>query len=155
MRLLIEQIIKRVESVAVQLNKLSEDEWQKKSTPDKWSKKEILGHLVDSAQTNIRRMVVGQYQDQAHIIYHQNEWVKAANYQEYNTKELILLWELLNKHFARILDNLPKQYYGTFTNWSSSTTPLLVGDLVTLEFAAHDYFKHLNNHLMQMEVHLP
>ena len=48
-----------------------------------------MGHLCDSAQTNIRRMVVGQYQVDANIIYEQNVWVKAADYQHYDSSQLL------------------------------------------------------------------
>jgi hypothetical protein len=62
------------------LYKIDEKEYLLKPAPEKWSKKEILGHLVDSAQTNIRRFVVAQYEEQPHIVYAQNAWVTAANY---------------------------------------------------------------------------
>ena len=42
---------------------ISEDEWAYKNSPEKWSRKEILGHLCDSAFTNIRRFVVTQYKE--------------------------------------------------------------------------------------------
>ena len=44
------------------LKKISEQEYALKPLPHKWSKKEILGHLVDSAQNNIRRFIVAQYE---------------------------------------------------------------------------------------------
>jgi hypothetical protein len=65
-------------------------------TPEKWSKKEIIGHLCDSAFTNIRRFVVTQYKENENIVYDQNAWVKAQNYQNVPTSELINLWKALN-----------------------------------------------------------
>ncbi|MDV7698522.1 DinB family protein [Chryseobacterium soli] len=58
---------------------ISEEEWSHKISPEKWSKKEILGHLCDSAFTNIRRFVITQYKENENIVYDQDLWVKAQN----------------------------------------------------------------------------
>lgn len=150
MQNVINQLNSRISLVNSFISALSEEELQAKLNANSWSKKEILGHLVDSAQSNIRRMVVGQYQENAHIIYHQNEWVKAADYQNYNSNDLLNFWILLNKHFCQILKNLPLGNYQTITNWGSATTPMLQQDFVTLEFVANDYIRHLDHHLKQM-----
>ncbi|MFA9201284.1 MAG: DinB family protein, partial [Cypionkella sp.] len=98
-----EEVVAQLQNRIVEVEKYfsahSDADLEAKASPEKWSKKEVLGHLIDSAQSNIRRMVVGQYQENAHINYRQNEWVKAADYQHYDTKDLIQLWVLLNKHF--------------------------------------------------------
>ena len=62
------------------------------------AKKKILGRLIDSAQTNIRRFIVARYEEKPFIKYAQDEWVAAANYQQYDTGDLIQLWVLLNRH---------------------------------------------------------
>ena len=49
------------------LTQISETEFAAKPLPHKWSKKEILGHLIDSAQNNIRRFVVSQYEEKPTI----------------------------------------------------------------------------------------
>lgn len=147
----VEQLQNRIVEGEKYFSVLSEADLALKASPEKWSKKEVLGHLIDSAQSNIRRMVVGQYEENAHIIYRQNEWVKAADYQHYDSKDLIQLWVLLNKHFCRVLLNLPKENYQTITNWGNETTPMLGQDLVTLEFVAKDYIRHLDHHFFSLE----
>ncbi|MBB6003434.1 DinB family protein [Arcicella rosea] len=147
----VEQLRLRIDTVEKYFSAHSEADLALKASPEKWSKKEVLGHLIDSAQSNIRRMVVGQYEENAHIIYRQNEWVKAADYQHYDTKDLIQMWVLLNKHFCRVLLNLPKENYETITNWGNETTPMLGQDLVTLEFVAKDYTRHLDHHFLSLE----
>lgn len=62
-------------------NNIVEEEWSRKPAPDKWSKREILGHLADSAQNNLRRFVVTQHLQNQNIVYYQNEWVLHQNYQ--------------------------------------------------------------------------
>lgn len=147
---IVAQLLSRIIEVEKYFSESADTDLETKTSPEKWSKKEVLGHLIDSTQSNIRRMVVGQYEENAHIVYRQNEWVKAADYQHYDTKELLQLWVLLNKHFARVLLNLPIENYQTITNWSNATTPMLGQDLVTLEFVAKDYVRHLDHHLKQI-----
>lgn len=155
MKILIKNIHNRIETVSEYFSAFSEEELRQKAAPEKWSKKEILGHLIDSAQNNIRRFVIGQYQHEAHIVYQQNAWVKAADYQQYDSLDLLDFWILLNKHLCVILKNLPKEHYQVLTNWGGSIASAKIGeDLVPLEFVAHDYLRHLDHHLRQMGMNL-
>jgi hypothetical protein len=123
------------------LNNLEEQEVMYKSSPEKWSKKELIGHLIDSAQNNIRRMVVAQYEEKPHIIYAQDTWVQAAGYQNYPLFELIKIWELLNKHMIRVLKNIPA---------SMHEREVSTGSLHSIQWLAADYNKHLFHHLHQV-----
>ena len=125
--------------------KFSEEEWMSKPDPKKWSKKEILGHLVDSAQNNIRRFIVGQYENNPHIVYYQDHWVTLQNYQHHSTNELIQLWQLLNKHICFILESMPKESYERLCNTGEEKE-----ELHTLEFLAKDYVDHHLHHLKQI-----
>jgi len=109
--------------------------------PTKWSGKEYLGHLIDSAQSNIRRFVMAQYEDKPHIVYDQEKWVVAANYQKYPLDDLIDLWVLINKHIVVILKNLPE---------GSEKREARTQALHTIEWLAADYNKHLLHHLHQI-----
>ena len=137
-----EQLEQRIAQVSAYWSTLSEAELQRPLASGKWSRKEILGHLVDSAQTNIRRLVVGQYQPLAHIIYNQDIWVRAAGYQTYPTDDLLHLWVLLNRHFARIVAQLPASQLEVLTDWGKEKP-----ELVSLGFVAEDYIRHLDHHL--------
>jgi hypothetical protein len=123
------------------LYKISEPDFVLEPAPGKWSKKEILGHLVDSIQNNIRRFIVAQYEEQPHIVYAQDFWVIAAGYQQYDTNDLIALWVLLNKHACVILKNIPA---------GLEQKECLTGTLHTIEWLARDYNKHLLHHLHQV-----
>lgn len=116
-----------------------------KLNSDKWSKKEILGHLIDSAQNNIRRVIVGQYKIDEKITYDQNIWIKTADYQNYNSNDLLNLFLLLNQHFCIIIRNLPIEQYENTTDWGSTTQ-----QLVSLRFVIEDYLKHLEHHVNQL-----
>jgi hypothetical protein len=63
------------------LKSLDESQFTNKPSPEKWSGKEVIGHLIDSAQNNIRRFVVAQYEQNPTINYNQVEWVAISNYQ--------------------------------------------------------------------------
>lgn len=123
------------------LQAIPENEMLYKPAPSRWSKKEILGHLVDSAQNNLRRFVVTQYADEPHIVYDQDKWVAITGYQQYDTTDLIDLWYLLNKHIAAILANMPAD---------AAQRRCRTDSLQTLEWLAQDYIRHLKHHLHQV-----
>ena len=123
------------------LQEIPEDKMTFKPSPSKWSKKEIMGHMVDSAQNNIRRLVVGQYEDTPKITYNQDKWVAISDYQNYDTLSLIRLWYLLNNHLAVILRKASPEVAQRQCQTES---------LHTLEWIAQDYIKHLKHHVHQV-----
>ena len=123
------------------LRNLAEPDLIFKPGPSKWSKKEILGHLVDSAQSNIRRIVVAQYEETPAIVYDQDKWVAIANYQQYDTKALIDLWSYINKHMAHLLRH---------ASADAASRTCLTQDVHTLEWLAIDYQLHLRHHIHQV-----
>ena len=140
-----DNIANQLEQITAQytpmLRQISEAAFTDKPLPYKWSKKEILGHTIDSAQNNIRRFVMAQYEEKPYIVYAQNNWVDAANYQQYDTDDLIMLWQLLNKHICVLLKNIPA---GAEEKLSST------GELHSIKWLAEDYIKHLRHHLHQV-----
>ena len=125
------------------LEAVSEENYALKPKAEKWSKKEILGHLVDSAQNNIRRFLVAQYEDTPVILYNQDKWVDLTNYQHYPTRDLLSLWILLNRHICRVLRRLPH---------GAATRKCFMGNSAphTIEWVAADYCNHLLHHLHQI-----
>lgn len=120
------------------LTRISEAEFSAKPLPYKWSRKEILGHLVDSAQTNIRRFIVGQYEEKPFIKYAQDIWVSAAGYQHYDIADLINLWVLLNRHICMVLKTMSP---------TAAERVCDTGELHTIAWLAGDYNKHILHHL--------
>src|SRR3954466_15761461 len=82
-------------------------DWATKPAPDKWSKKQIIGHLIDSAQVNLQRFIRCTYEENFKLTYEQDEWVSVQHYQEMNMADLLQLWKLLNLQITRVLDNYP------------------------------------------------
>lgn len=137
----ISQLKQILDEYSPRLMQIPEAEFAAKPLPHKWSKKEILGHLVDSAQNNIRRFVVAQYEEAPTIRYAQDNWVAAAGYQNYDTNDLVALWILLNKHACFVLNNMSPAVAERLCD---------AGGLYTLEWLAQDYNKHLLHHLHQV-----
>jgi hypothetical protein len=120
------------------LKNVTEEEYSFKPSPTKWSKKEILGHLIDSAQSNIRRFVVAQYEETPAIRYNQDKWVAICYYQQWDTADIINLWYLLNKQVCHILNNTAENMYQRKSQTEA---------LHSIEWLAADYVKHLRHHL--------
>ena len=124
------------------LEGFDEDNFAFKPSPAKWSGKEILGHLTDSAHSNLRRFVVAQYEDTPKIVYQQDDWVRICGYQQWPTAEIIQLWTLLNLQIARVLEKTPGEA-GKRLCLTNDPQPH------TIEWLAEDYIKHLLHHLHQ------
>ena len=119
--------------------------WRAKPAPEKWSKVEIIGHLVDSAQNNLRRFVVSQYQQNEKIVYYQDEWVRCQNYQQADLSDLISLWLLLNKQLVRTLRSIPVEKLANTCDTGKQEV-----EFHTLSFLAEDYIVHLKHHRHQL-----
>lgn len=137
------QILRNIIDAELQrFQNISEEEWSYRSSSEKWSKKEIIGHLCDSAFTNIRRFVVTQYKENENIVYDQNFWVKAQNYQNVPTSDLIDLWKSLNYQIVHIVENIPDEALQRTCDTTKSEPRIY-----TLEFIIDDYVDHLQHHL--------
>ncbi len=112
--------------------------------PGKWSPKEIVGHLIDSAANNHQRFVRAQEApDQQFPGYAQDHWVRAQDYQSRDWEPLIDLWQAYNLHLAHVIRAIPAEML---------ETRLRVGDgePVTLGFLVGDYLRHLRHHVHQI-----
>lgn len=123
----------------------SETEWAAKPDPARWSKKEIIGHLIDSAQNNLRRFVVTQYAANQNIVYDQNQWVALQHYQATPTADLLDLWRLLNFQIARVIEDMPLERL-TLTCDTGKNEP----ELHPLHWLIEDYLGHTQHHLRQI-----
>jgi hypothetical protein len=142
MQTTIDALQKIVANYSKRLTALSPETYAFKPDPKKWSKKQILGHLVDSAQNNIRRFIVAQYEDTPSIGYDQDQWVRLSGYQDYDTADLVQLWILLNRHLMTILGQIPPD--------AAKRKSIMGGPPQTLLWIAADYCNHLLHHLHQI-----
>jgi hypothetical protein len=132
-------IIRKYEA---KLKHVSEADFTLKASAEKWSKKEELGHLIDSAHNNLRRFIVSQYEWVPKVVYDQNAWVRISNYQNQSSADLISLWFLLNKQICEVLRTMPESAQEKFSNTGKEKE-----ELHTLTWLAKDYVKHLLHHV--------
>ncbi len=125
------------------LNRITLVEFTHKPNPDKWSKIEILGHLIDSAANNHQRFVRLQFEHEPVIYYEQNEWVKNNYYTQYDPAELIALWKQYNIFLANLIAKIPE-------NKMHSVCLLRNGESAQLSFIIADYVNHMEYHLEQI-----
>jgi hypothetical protein len=136
-----EKIREIISTTKPKLLKISPEIACRKISPDTWSKKEILGHLIDSASNNHQRIVRGA-QNLAHDFptYNQNRWVEIQRYNEMNWFDLIELFSQYNFHLCRVIDYLTEEIL---------TNPCNIGkdEPVNLKFVIEDYLWHLGHHV--------
>ena len=125
------------------LEKLGEEVFTRIPAPGKWSKKQILGHLIDSAANNHQRFVRIQYEQDPIIYYDQNEWNQVQEYNKTNSEELKLLWKLYNLHLLHIIKNIPSDKL-------ERKGALKSGNEYSLGWYINDYVEHLEHHLHQI-----
>ena len=111
----------------------------------KWVKKEILGHVIDSAANNHQRFVRAQFANPfVGPEYDQQAWVPVHRYRDRPWVELVDLWVALNRHVAAVIEAVPAE---------KLQTACIIGDAepVSLEWLMRDYLRHLKHHLEQLE----
>jgi hypothetical protein len=111
-----------------------------------WSKRQILGHLIDSAANNHQRFVRGQLDPELiSPSYAQEQWVLTERFQEREWSDLVDFWLAYNRHLLHLMLDVAIDRLAT---------PVRVGsdDPVTLEYVMIDYVRHLKHHLEQIGI---
>lgn len=102
----IDQLEELTKIIPDKLNAISELNFSYKSNPEKWSKKEILGHLIDSATNNHQIFIRTQFEQSPKIWYDQDNWVERNNYQNIHKACLIDFWTIYNRHLIKVVKNI-------------------------------------------------
>lgn len=144
-----------IESANGRLMQISEEQSAIPSAPGKWSPKEIIGHLIDSAANNHQRFVRAQFTDDLIFPgYEQAEWVEVQQYNTRSWAELVALWRHYNLHLAHVMAAIPEAI-------KSKSRPrhnlqqlawqtVAENEPVTLDYFMRDYVGHLRHHLDQI-----
>jgi hypothetical protein len=144
MKELSEELVRVAKSAEASLLQVSEAESSKPVLSGGWSRKQVLGHLIDSASNNHQRFVRAALHTSLDFPgYDQDGCVRVQAVQEANWTLLVLLWAAYNCYLAHVIAHLPA---------SKLKTLCLIGsdEPVTLQFLAEDYLRHLLHHLRQI-----
>jgi hypothetical protein len=135
-----------VQAVPGRLHGLSQEKVESQPTPSTWSPKQELGHLLDSAANNHQRIVRAQFEDNLAMPgYEQNRWVAVHAYQSRDWKELIELWQALNRQLLAAAQAVPD------SAWSRTLT-VAGSEPLTLQFVFDDYVTHMLHHLRHLGI---
>ena len=151
--------LKKVLSVGASiLSEIDASELYRGEKGIKWSSKEILGHLVDSAIVNHQRIARSVIEDTLVFQgYDQDKFVALQKYQDYHWPDLILLWKLINQNIVNLIINIgPSMLKKEFERHSLdhiSFVPVKSSTPATLNYLCHDYIEHIIHHLRQICSH--
>ena len=137
-------ILRAVDLSLPTLRALTDADATRPMAAGKWSCKQTLGHLVDSASNNHQRFVRAQGQDAFQFSgYRQEHWVAVQRYDDRAWHDIVTLWASFNRHLAHVVEHIPEAH---------GSTLCVIGDNapVTLRFLVDDYVVHLHHHADQI-----
>jgi hypothetical protein len=133
-----------LESARPRLAAIGEREAAERPAAGKWTRQEVLGHLIDSALNNHQRFLRAQLGESlAFPGYEQESWVRLQAYDERPWPELVALWAELNAHLVHVIGRILPE---------TLERPCSIGGEapVSLRYLAEDYVRHLRHHLLQI-----
>lgn len=127
------------------LSKTRRQQLAAKPKPTQWSKKEILGHLIDSARYNLRRFTEIHIKPKPYQVvdYQQDELVLVNDYQRAEAKDLTMLWVGLNRQIIHVIKQQNETTLQIQAKLSNQKT-------TTLLFLINDYLEHMEHHVKQI-----
>ena len=133
-----------VEAAEAKLRRIAPEESTRPVLPGGWSRKQVMGHLIDSASNNHQRFVRACLQESLEFpSYDQEGCVRTQSPQEADWSLLVSLWVAYNQYLAHIIARLPE---------SKLETPCRIGaeGAMTLRLVVTGYLSHLLHHLEQI-----
>ena len=132
-----------LDSAPKNLGSLSEAEASSARPDGGWSRKQILGHLIDSAGVNLQRFLRGQIEQGFSLLYPQEEFVELNAYGQRTFADLLALWIAMNRQLLHAVERIPAD---KLTNLCGQGG----GEDWTLGFRIRDYVGHMQHHLDQI-----
>jgi len=148
-------LLSAIENAMPRLNSIATNASARRPAPGKWSPREIIGHLIDSAQNNHGRFVRAQLTDDLVFPgYAQEDWVRIQNYAECDWTALVDLWASYNRHIARVMSLVPRDVAdrrrAKHNLHELAWKAVPADESATLGYFMADYVAHLDHHLRQI-----
>ena len=143
-----DDLIATVDAAVADLGSLRDEAISHRPSPDRWTIKEVIGHLIDSASNNHQRFVRAQFlKELVFPKYEQNQWIQCQYYNEVPWTELLAFWRAYNHHLAHVMRKVPAAALGV---------RCVIGtyEPMTLGFLMEDYVVHLKHHLEKIRERL-
>jgi hypothetical protein len=110
-----------------------------------WTRKQIVGHLLDSAANNrqrfVRAAIDGLYAGPG---YEQDAWVAAHGYSDAPWETLLRWWQAEHEILMAAVDRIPEERLEASCQVADDAP-------VTLRFLIEDYVRHQQGHFRQLQ----
>jgi hypothetical protein len=146
------KLLDAVSAALPRFQEIDEEASARKPAGGGWSPRQELGHLVDSAANNHRRVILGRLQRTLSFEgYDGDAWVEAHGYQERPWSDIVRLWADMNRHLAGAVARVPD---ADFTHAHRTHSLGVIGSRkyqpgapASLSDLVDDYIEHLNHHV--------
>ncbi len=142
-----QQLEKYIDSFPLKLKQVSSEQLLRRPAPGKWSKQEIVGHLIDSAINNLKRFTEIQFLPQPYTVvsYRQDDLIIVNDYQNLPLEHLLGLWQNLNRQIVFVIRRISpeKLNYPVDPQYENR-------EMKTLSWIICDYVAHMEHHFKQL-----
>ncbi|MDT8067091.1 MAG: DinB family protein [Terriglobia bacterium] len=134
----------RLASAEADLRVITEFEASEPYKPDVWTRKQVLGHLIDSAINNhVRFAVAALDAEYSGPAYHAQGWVAIHDYANMQWSELLELWKAHNALLARVVRQIADDKLAAQCRIGNDPP-------VTLRYVIEDYLRHMEEHVTEI-----
>ena len=137
-------LLRTVDKAEEVLRRVGAEESRQPALAGGWSRRQVIGHLIDSASNNHQRFVRASLQGALDFpAYDQNEWAQMQAADHVDWPLLVELWASYNRYLAHVIARMPA---------AKLDAPVRIGpnEPITLKFLAEDYLRHMVHHLEQV-----
>lgn len=127
-------------------NAISDEQAARPRVDGGWSRKQIVGHLIDSATVNHQRFVRALAGEKGFsLLYAQDAWVDLNGYQSRDWRAVVRLWEEVNRHLLAVCQRIRADQTDLVCGRGDAGGP----GPWTLAYRVPDYVVHLRMHVEQ------
>ena len=155
MKDLVDDLRSTLAAESIRLLAITDDAAAVRPSAGKWSPKEVIRHLIDSASNNHGRFVRAQItEDMVFPGYDQDAWVRIQRYNERSWMDLVNLWRSLNSHIVSLVEAIDPETLSRLRTQHNldqiAWRAIPRSQPATLEYFVRDYLAHMKHHLSQI-----